>query len=164
MDEDISDLTRRADQDMSTVRKRPFIEQGGRARNRVGTSKEERLCEVEGVEAEAPFVHPRGGVKTKSKESMGAKVRREARESALEGGEGVAGAAGGGGGGGGVGDGNAAPAPRVRAPGSCGTCKNLGLSGEGHVARSPKCPNYLSRASSSKRKATLGAEDGQGTG
>ena len=60
MDEDISDLTRRADQDMSTVRKRPFIEQGGRARNRVGTSKEERLCEVEGVEAEAPFVHPRG--------------------------------------------------------------------------------------------------------
>ena len=142
-------LTQKAGMHTGLQRLKSCLEPGGGGRSRGGVSLEElnRKAAAEDPVGVAPFVHMKGGFKAKSKETMGAQLTREAKESNPAGG--------GGGGGGGGGDGSVAAASRVRAKGTCTRCKDNGHTGEGHTQASPKCP-YAS-ANPVKRKATQGA-------
>ena len=140
------ELTRKVGFVSTTVRFKSFLEPGagGRSRGRVSLEELKRKAGEEDPVGVASFVHMRGGIQAKNRESMSARVTREAKESnpaGVGGGEG--------------GDGNVAAASRVRASGTCTRCKEKGGTGEGHTQASPLCP--YAPAKPVKRKATQGA-------
>lgn len=141
-------FTRKPGMHTSVQRLRSCLESGGGGGSRGGVSLEalRRKAEVEDPVGVAPFVHMGGGIKAKSKESMGAQLTREAKESGSAGG-----GDGGDGGGGGDGDSNVAAASRGRAPGTCTRCKDNWQTGVGHTKASPNCP--YAPANPVKRKA-----------
>jgi len=113
----------------------------------VSLEKFKRKAEEDEPVGVAPFVHMKGGIKAKNKESTGAQVAREAKRSRSAGG--------GDGGVGGGGDSNVSAASRVRAPGTCTRCKYNGHTDVGHTQASPKCA--YAPANPVKQKAPQGA-------